>query len=379
METQHCNRVCEKGAGAGGLGASARAHAQPLAAIFQRRAAADADRKRKAAALTPARAPEQRALAPIDRRALAPQFSSLPPLSPPAEETRENMAAQLRAARADISRLKSVDLPGRVAEAVLNVQRAATQHEAREELKAKSIETLVGELHPHFALSPSGTEVRCGVCPGYDRRRGLTEPGVFNVNQPFSQLKRSLGDHILSERHRNALDALDTDRTQASVRLRAGLNVARAVYLRIKQGGSYLGFEDELVLLDECGSDVGTLNHSRMFAAAFVDSLYSALRERVKKLLNSPHAALGDLMPPFAVNADKATCLRHTNQIVGLLMFMNGEIKALFGSSVIQREESLCDQLVAMVTEVATGGSLKSRWAGAAFDGHFGQQVRAAP
>jgi len=126
------------------------------------------------------------------------------------------------------------------------------------------------------------------------------------------------------------------------------------------------------VLLDECGADVGTLQHSRMFAAAFVHSLKIASAQMLKDMLLEPLPVLAGLLRPFAVNADKATFVRRTNQIVGLITFVNGEIKAIFlGAHVVNREDQLSDQLFEAVTEFTSAENLSTRWSGGAFDGRY--------
>ncbi len=325
---QHSARAAEYEPGTLAAAAPALQHTQPLKGLFARAGdkrkepeepAAGADGPAGAPADAPAGVPPAPATAPQQPQQPQPQQPpqplptappppQLPPPPPPplqSDADAEALRAELEKVRAAIAHLEGelAELPRRVAEAaaaaVLGAVRGEQQQQARESLQAKTIDALVEELAPHFALSADRAELRCGVCAEYGAGAHRGSTPSFRVAQPFHQLRRSAGDHADSKAHRDALDALHADRDVATRRLQAGLNVARVVYKRIMQSGSYLGFEDELVLLDECKADVGTLNHSDKFASALVDAIYIALHECVKVLLSTPCAALVDLLPPF--------------------------------------------------------------------------------
>jgi hypothetical protein len=76
------------------------------------------------------------------------------------------------------------------------------------------------------------------------------------------------------------------------------------------------------------GVEVGTLNHSAAFARAFVHSMHAAIVSGIESLLKSPDPATG-MLPAFALVADKATCGRHTGQMVGLVVMIRGVKTAL--------------------------------------------------
>ena len=134
----------------------------------------------------------------------------------------------------------------------------------------------------------------CEPCAG---QRGLlagkNQAGVFSGQQPLPNLRKAVDTHIRSRAHRRCLDNAEAEKAQEKRRHNAGMNVGRAVYYGITEAASYLAFERLLLLLHVCGVFIGTLNHSRKFAATYVTDLHAAMSARLKKWLNEPQAVTG--------------------------------------------------------------------------------------
>lgn len=97
------------------------------------------------------------------------------------------------------------------------------------------------------------------------------------------------------------------------------LNVGRAVYFDTKEALSYYAYERVLVLLSRCGVSIGTLNHSRKFAAEFVVSLEAAMVNLTALYLDTPAPELGGRKRAVAFCADKSTELRRQGQVLGAI------------------------------------------------------------
>ena len=109
----------------------------------------------------------------------------------------------------------------------------------------------------------------------------------------------------------------------------AGIAVARLVYLTIREAKSFLSYERMVLEAYLLGVQVGVKNHGKDFASKFVDSMHKVIVRGIATFLKTPQEATG-LPPPFCIVADKMTALRRTGQLVGLLVLVEGRIKAVF-------------------------------------------------
>jgi hypothetical protein len=113
-------------------------------------------------------------------------------------------------------------------------------------------------------------------------------------------------------------------------RTRVGLTAAREAFQTLREGCSYLQFEEKLFTLHLAGLDIGSMNHSVRFIRGFVDSMEVVMDRRIRDRI---HAV--DLVTCrkrlFAFAADKATELHRTGDDIGMLiMTEEGQLKLVF-------------------------------------------------
>ena len=104
--------------------------------------------------------------------------------------------------------------------------------------------------------------------------------------------------------------------------------------------------------------------------------MYGVLMRGVTRLLTTPDEATGR-PPPFAVMADKATVMRKTGQMHGIILMIEGAFVALFVSVLLAGDigdgQGLASLLVQMLMQGApfslSAEHLRSSLTGLAFDG----------
>lgn len=194
----------------------------------------------------------------------------------------------------------------------------------------------------------------------------------------FSNLKKVLVSHLSSKLHTERVNDRELESKEKEVfksrNFNVGSKLGRQAYKILKTSGSYSGYENDVAVLSAQGVDVGTLNHSRMFAAKFCDSVYSAITEKTQEIVNEPLPATGK-PTPVAVIADKITPNRRTMQIVGFHGFVANKFQSLVaGVPALEGEDG-----IGVTRTMKRGlGNLKipqnetsSRIVGGAFDGEY--------
>ena len=205
----------------------------------------------------------------------------------------------------------------------------------------------------------------------------LTGAGYITEAQSVYSFRRAVLDHLGTAVHSKKAKEMGDRVHYSKGRRGAALAVGRALYFIIIEGMSYLSFERVLVLMHLCGVDIGTLNHSAWFANKMLEHLYAAVFDKLKALIDAPLPVLNGRKRPVAACADKATQLRRTGNAMGILMFVDGEIKAfmLKGAIVPLTSDSgasnLAKMLIDGITEVVPLAELKQRIAGWSFDGAY--------
>ena len=111
---------------------------------------------------------------------------------------------------------------------------------------------------------------------------------------------------------------------------RVGLSVVRAALQTLREGCSYLQFEEKLLSLHLSGLDIGSMNHSVQFIEGFVDNMEAVMDMRIREHVQAIDKVTS-CKRVFAFAADKVTELHKTGDVVGLLfMTEEGEIMPLF-------------------------------------------------
>ena len=180
--------------------------------------------------------------------------------------------------------------------------------------------------------------VLCLACGAHAPRLSQGRvPGMFAATRPLNDLRKDLGAHMELASHRQACEAA----AQAALSVKKinayGENVGRVVYFMLKEAMSYTSYERLLELLDGSGVDVGTLNHSRKFAAAMVPHFLTFFKRAVRAWAAKPVAIFGDRLRAFCEAADKMTAKRRTQELYGVSYLCEevGEIKALLLGDVL--------------------------------------------
>ena len=203
-----------------------------------------------------------------------------------------------------------------------------------------------------------------------------TDPGVFGVSQRLCDLRKAVHRHFACPTHAKSTNIAAQLKAAEKQQHASGMAVGRAIFFELKEANSYYSFERLLMLLSQCGVYVGTLNHSRKFAADFVVALYSAMVKRVRCWLNEPDPALGGRLRVVAFNADKSTELRQTGQILALIVMVEGEMRSvMLADSIVLSgggtAAGLAKTIVDGIAKFIPPEELPQRCAGFCFDGQY--------
>ena len=112
------------------------------------------------------------------------------------------------------------------------------------------------------------------------------------------------------------------DKLQSKNR-KAGLNLGNICIKNYKLGRPYTDYETDVLLLEKSGAQVGELNHSRKFPAAFRPCVQKAVTKRLCKFLSTPLESTGHA-PPLALSADKATYKHRSRQFLSAVTIKAG-------------------------------------------------------
>ena len=113
-------------------------------------------------------------------------------------------------------------------------------------------------------------------------------------------------------------------------RARVGLTVAREGFQKLREGCSYLQFEEKLLTLHLAGLDIGSMNHSVRFVRGFVDSMEVVMDRGIRDHIHAvDHVTYRKRL--FAFVADKVTELHRTGDAIGMMiMTEEGYLKHFF-------------------------------------------------
>eukprot|EP00854_Cymbomonas_tetramitiformis_P026781 gene26781-32907_t len=217
-------------------------------------------------------------------------------------------------------------------------------------------------------------ETASKIFPGGNRDKF----GIFTLPEgaDLRPFKTVLRKHFESAAHSWCAEYDAWTQLQQSRYAKVGLILARNAYFIIREALSYLCFE-RLVHEDHCkGLQVGTLNHSTAFISEFMVHMHSVLKDKIVLFLDTVDPATGQ-RPVYAINADKVTELRRTGQIVGMLVMVEGVIKAIFlgDPPVTQGHDAkgVCKNILVVLVDIFgfTAESMQAQCSGMAFDGAY--------
>ena len=144
------------------------------------------------------------------------------------------------------------------------------------------------------------------------------------ISPKFSSLKRNLRRHLQTSAHlkkEEDMKAGEEQREREETRNRAvGMKIGRLVYHLVRHARPDADLTELIYLTNKAGADVGDFSHSHNMVGKLLPSLSGAVENRVTKFLGTRMVATGCL-PPVNIMADKATDMRETRQLVGVLTY----------------------------------------------------------
>ena len=238
-----------------------------------------------------------------------------------------------------------------------------------------------GELFDAFgfekAMNSNGEFI--AFCPTCTKYLGRQYPpvGLKLHGKPLHRIADNWRDHLRTKTHLKAIDASgEIEREDAKLR-KIGENLTRLVMQTIREAGSYQSFEKKVVDFYKMGGRVGRFNHSTKFVSGMVEAMYEVTMQRFRYWLHEIDPITGKPRV-FAAAADKVTEQGRTGQVVGILAFDEGEIKAAFIDYTLARDGSgkgLASDVLELTLKQALGfasaNDLVQHFVGFAADGQY--------
>ena len=149
----------------------------------------------------------------------------------------------------------------------------------------------------------------------------------------YSDLKKKLHSHVSGggnsgRHHVTAVIGFEEEKAKITRSAQVYKHLLQICLTIVKQKSAGQHFEDLVALSDSLGSDVGSLNHSRMQMKPLLISLVGSIRIKLNQQLLKPLEFTG-FPPHFGVTLDKSTTLRDTNQAIMILLVVDGVRKAI--------------------------------------------------
>ena len=160
--------------------------------------------------------------------------------------------------------------------------------------KVTNIKQLVNAV-PHLEHNNQDGWLQCRVCVQHKSALNMKffgnnfkTFGYFIQGQEIHDLKKSVKRHLSLTAHNECCNLADSRAIKDQRNRNVALSLARNSYTVIQEKLGYRAYE-RLVMKDHMnGVIIGNMNHSRMFASKFVDSMYTVLVDQVSFYLRSP-------------------------------------------------------------------------------------------
>ncbi len=117
--------------------------------------------------------------------------------------------------------------------------------------------------------------------------RGIAAEGSFCIDKRVNYLRKTIQRNLETDVYAKALTAMEQERMRNLRRSRVGLTIARTTLQTMREGCSYLHFEENLHSLHLTSVDIGSLNNSREFIKAFVESMTMVMDRSIERHLHS--------------------------------------------------------------------------------------------
>ncbi|KAK3269739.1 hypothetical protein CYMTET_21831 [Cymbomonas tetramitiformis] len=144
----------------------------------------------------------------------------------------------------------------------------------------------------------------------------------------LKNIKQRVKNHFESAVHEWCTEMEAREQLEASRVQDVGMTLGRFALDTIREAMSYSSYERAVLRHYLNGGRVGNINHGRKFVTSMLKSFHHVVVERL--IAWFAHTDPATTRPTlFALNADKATEMRRTGQVVGALGFDVGKIKAV--------------------------------------------------
>ncbi len=210
----------------------------------------------------------------------------------------------------------------------------STADVAKDVKSLKGIRSLQELLELGFTYESDSSELRCRICQDATNANPekTTDQGIFAYGnhlekefedreflpREFINLKKNVKRHLTdSATHKKNVQAEEQRKAERSLLQKkneeAGMNLGRICLKLFLKGRPYTDYEDDILVHKINGSNVGELNHSRKFPAAFRPFVSRAVARRIGTLISTRLVQTGHL-PAVNITADKATYKHHSRQ-----------------------------------------------------------------
>ena len=209
--------------------------------------------------------------------------------------------------------------------------------------RAENLEALKPHLTDnHLTIDVHKNIVVCDICVDdpYSNLGGMhvKQAGIFNFDfeayfsitelncqaRSFVNLKKSILRHLTeSQTHQSLMEKLEDDLKQSKFKEKRnhdiGMHLFRLRYNGIKQGDSYLNFEQAILTAHLNKVDTGDINNTANFGRDLTKHIKKAMEAKLVENLSNKLQGTGDKRP-VGIVADKITPNKRTGHIIGLIV-----------------------------------------------------------
>jgi hypothetical protein len=203
------------------------------------------------------------------------------------------------------------------------------------------------------------------------------------MEREFQNVKKCVKTHLESHIHKNHVNKIEEEanvnkkRDNLKDNKAAAMRCARICYGLYQKGRPFSDYPELVATIVAGGTFMGETNHSKEFAASFLNSVADVVREKIHEYLKTPLEQTG-FKPPVKVVADKDTIKHRTRQIIALTTVFPGAedlIQTLYIAHPVvtqHRGEDVAEHIHSNLKDVVS----PDQYQGASYDGaYFHQSV----
>lgn len=203
------------------------------------------------------------------------------------------------------------------------------------------------------------------------------------MEREFRNLKKDIKRHLKTQTHKEHVLEIEREsrfnknRDDTRDNKAAALRCARICYGLYAKGRPFTDYPETVAAIVAGGTFMGETNHSKEFAASFLTSVATVVREKMQEYLKTPLTQTG-FKPPVKIVADKDTIKHRTRQIIALTTFFPDAeelIQTLYVSHPLVKKhkgEDIADHLYDNLVQFLSS----EQYQGGSYDGaYFHQSV----